>query len=102
MAELVATAEDLSARVAGQLLRRDVAGGTVVLKLKTSDFRLLTRSHRLSHPTQRAGVLLEAARHLLEKEADGRSFRLLGIGVDQLSPAAEADPPDLFGNRGDC
>ena len=101
VAELVATAEDLSARVAGQLLRRDVAGGTVVLKLKTSDFRLLTRSHRLSHPTQRAGVLLEAARHLLEKEADGRSFRLLGIGVDQLSPAAEADPPDLFGNRGD-
>ena len=30
----------------------------VVLKLKTSDFRILTRSRRLTHPTQRADVLL--------------------------------------------
>jgi DNA polymerase-4 len=42
-------------------------------------------------------VLLEAARGLVEKEADGRLFRLAGIGVDGLVPAAEADPPDLFG-----
>ncbi len=35
--------------------------------------------------------------HTSLREADGRSFRLLGVGVDVLAPAKEADPPDLFG-----
>ena len=43
-----------------------------------------------------ADVLMTAARRLIEAEADGRSFRLLGIGVDNLEPASAADPPDLF------
>ena len=73
------------------------AGGTVVLKLKTHDFRIITRNRRLAHPTQRASVLLTAACPLIETEADGRSFRLIGVGVDQLYPANAADPPDLFG-----
>ena len=37
-----------------QLERKRLAGGTVVLKMKTSDFRILTRNRRLAHPTQRA------------------------------------------------
>ncbi len=99
-AELTATAERLCERVAGQLARKGLAGGTVVLKLKTSDFRLLTRNGRLAHPTQRAAVLLQSAASLIEKEADGRTFRLLGVGVSQLGPAAEADPVDLFAGLG--
>jgi DNA polymerase-4 len=68
-----------------------------VLKLKTSDFRILTRNRRLAHPTQRADLLLENAIDLLTREADGRMFRLLGVGAADLRPAAEADPVDLFG-----
>ena len=94
---LCAAAAQLCEKVAVQLERKRLAGGTVVLKLKTSDFRLLTRARRLPHPTQRAAVLLETAEHLIRKEADWRTFRLIGIGVDQLHPAADADPPDLFG-----
>ncbi len=97
--DLADAAKALSERVASHLVRRGIAGRTLVLKLKTADFKLLTRSKRLEFPTQRADVLLEAARPLLEKEADGRSFRLIGIGVDGLEPAAGADPPDLFGQR---
>ena len=94
---LVETARGLCERVAANLARKDLAGGTVVLKLKTSDFKLLTRSRRLEVPTQRATVLLEAALRLVEREADGRRrFRLIGIGADELVPAAAADPPDLF------
>ena len=96
-AALCEIAERLSARVANQLARNGLAGGTVVLKLKTSDFRILTRHRRLTRPTQRADVLMTAAEPLIRKEADGRSFRLIGIGVDQLRPATDADPPDLFG-----
>jgi DNA polymerase-4 len=93
---LCTVARPLCDRVASHLARQGLAGGTVVLKLKTSDFRLLTRSRRLVHPTQRASVLFETAAQLINIETDGRSFRLIGIGVDQLSPGSTADPPDLF------
>ncbi len=95
--ELMQTIEALVPRVSGSLVRKGLAGSAVVIKLKTSGFQIVTRTRRLAHPTQRAQVLLEAARALIEKEADGRLFRLAGIGVDGLVPAAEADPPDLFG-----
>ena len=94
--ELISAARPLAERVAGQLSRKGLAGGTVVLKLKTADFRLLTRNRRLPHATQKAALLVEAAAPLIEKEADGRQFRLIGIGVDHLVPAEEGDPPSLF------
>jgi DNA polymerase-4 len=40
--------------------------------------------------------LWEQGLALLKREADGRPFRLIGIGVSELAPAAESDPPDLF------
>jgi DNA polymerase IV len=95
-AHLIETARDLCQQVARQLERKSLAGSTVVLKLKTSDFRILTRNRRLAHPTQRATVLLENATSLIEKEADGRTFRLIGVGISELGPASEADPADLF------
>jgi DNA polymerase-4 len=95
--ELGATAEGLSERVAKELSRKGLSGGAVVVKLKTSDFKVLTRSRRLAQPTQRASIILEAALALIAREADGRAFRLLGVGIDQLGPASLADPPDLFG-----
>lgn len=86
----------LADRIADRLKRAGVGGQTVVLKLKTSDFQVLTRSHRLTDPTQRADVIISAAIPLLRREADGRAFRLIGIGVTDLCPARDADPPDLF------
>ena len=96
-ANLLAEAKRLSERVAEQLVRNRLAAGTVTVKLKTARFALLTRSRRLAVPTQKAAVLFEAARPLIERETDGRAFRLIGIGADRLVPEAEADPPDLFG-----
>ena len=98
LGDLVEAARPLTDRVAETLVRKGFAGSTLVLKLKTSDFRILSRNRRLAHPSQRAGVLLDAVVPLIEREADGRLFRLIGIGVDGLVPAAEADPPDLFGS----
>jgi len=96
-AELLATLGPLCERVAASLQRKGLAGGTGVIKLKTADFRLLSRNRRLPVPTQRASILLETASALVEREADGRLFRLIGVGVDDLRPETEADPPDLFG-----
>ncbi len=66
-----------------------------VLKLKTSDFRLRTRNRQLADPTRLADRIFQTGLALLEKELDGTRFRLLGIGVSDLSDQARADPPDL-------
>ncbi len=95
--QLVEEAKSLCADVAASLARQELAGLVVVVKLKTSEFKLISRSRRLAHPTQREAQLFEAASALIRREADGRAFRLLGVGADVLAPAREADPPDLFG-----
>ena len=87
--------EHLSARVkvAG------VGGRTVVLKLKTAAFRIRTRSVTLEDPTQLSDVLFRVGRALLAREADGTSFRLLGIGLSNIEPASKCDPLNLLDER---
>jgi DNA polymerase-4 len=82
--------------LARRLERAGKAAAGVTLKLKTSDFQVLSRSRTLADPTQRAEVLYRAALTLLRAEADGTTYRLIGIGTDRLAEAALADPPDLF------
>jgi DNA polymerase IV len=93
---LLEAVRPLCQRVAERLLRAGNAGGTVVLKLKTSDFKLLTRNRQLPNPTQQANVIFQQAADLIEREVDGRYFRLVGVGVSDICLAEEADPPDLF------
>jgi DNA polymerase IV len=93
---LVEAVRPLCVRIADRLQRAGVGGYTVVLKLKTAKFQVLTRNHRLNDPTQRADVIFSVAVSLLRRETDGRAFRLIGVGVTDLRPATLADPPDLF------
>ena len=86
----------LAETVARRLKRSGLSGRTVTLKLKTRDFRLLTRRQRLGDPTQLAERIFEAGTSLLERECDGRRFRLIGIGVLDLADGVEADPPSLL------
>ena len=87
----------LCQRVSAQLKTAGLAAGTATLKLKTSDFRIRTRSRRLADPTQLADTLFRTARHLLAGEADGSTrFRLIGVGADALVDAEDADLPTLF------
>jgi DNA polymerase-4 len=94
---LLQALESLALKVAAKLERADLAGSTVVLKLKSADFRVLTRNHKLCDPTRRAETIVRTARPILEREADGRAFRLIGVGLTDLCAGTEADPPDLFG-----
>ena len=88
-------AEEVSARLKAKAL----CGATVTLKLKTADFRVRTRAHSLGAPTQLAGKIFAVARTLLEREADGTRFRLLGVGVSALTTADAADPADFVDGR---
>jgi DNA polymerase IV len=98
--ELERTLWRLSEKVSGRLKAKELAGTTVTLKLKTADFRLRTRARSLPAPTQLAAKIFAAGRELLEREADGTKFRLLGIGVSALASPADADPADLVDRRG--
>ncbi len=86
----------LCERVAARLKRKDLAGRTVVLKLKTRQFRLLTRSRQLRDPTQLAATIHAAAAELVERAATGERFRLIGVACTDLVPGRLADPPDLL------
>jgi DNA polymerase IV len=66
-----------------------------VLKLKTAAFKIRTRSQSLDAPTQLADCVFRTARQALRREADGTSFRLLGVGLSNICAAAECDPTDL-------
>ena len=90
----------LCERVASRLRHGDVAAATVVLKLKTAQFRIVTHRHRLPAPTQLAEVLYRAAVPMLTAEADGRRFRLIGVGGIDLCDPKDADPTDLLDPEG--
>ena len=83
-------------RVSARAKAKGLAGRTVVLKLKTANFRILTRSASLDAPTQLADRIFRTACAHLKREADGRRFRLLGVGISNLTAAAEADPMSLI------
>ena len=78
-----------------------LTGSTVTLRLKTSDFRILTRARSLESPTQLAGKIFGAARDLLAREINGTRYRLLGVGVSGLADAEDADPADLIDQSGE-
>jgi DNA polymerase-4 len=87
----------LCERVSARLKHASLAAGTVTLKLKTADFRLRTRSRRVTDSTQLADTLFNVVSAMLAAEIDGVSrYRLVGVGADSLSDSCAADPPTLF------
>jgi DNA polymerase-4 len=85
----------LAERVSRRLKAADLAGGSVTLKLKDSEFRLITRTRSGLPPTQLAARLFRPARQLLHSACDGTAFRLIGIGAGDLCAGALADRGDL-------
>jgi DNA polymerase IV len=94
-ADLVPILRALSEKVSARLKKSAIAGRTIVLKLKTQDFKIRTRNRQLGDPTRLADRIFQTGLQLLEKETDGTKYRLLGIGVSDLTGAEKADPPDL-------
>ncbi|TPJ61113.1 DNA polymerase IV [Mesorhizobium sp. B2-6-1] len=97
--ELVSVLRGLSEKVSARLKKSGIAGRTVVLKLKTQDFKIRTRNRQLGDPTRLADRIFSTGVELLRKETDGTKYRLLGIGVSDLSADDKADPPDLVDIR---
>jgi DNA polymerase IV len=72
---------------------------TVVLKLKTSEFKILTRSHTLSSPPTSCEQLTEIALKLRERVdlAPQQRYRLVGVGLSNFRESEQSAPqPALF------
>ncbi|ADY27643.1 DNA polymerase IV (plasmid) [Deinococcus proteolyticus MRP] len=94
----------LARLVQARLERAALAGRTVVLKLKFSDRRSVTRQLTLPAPVWQAADLERAAARLLTPQllAGRPGVRLAGITVSGLRPAGELPlQPALFGPEGD-
>jgi DNA polymerase-4 len=101
LADLEAVLWRQAERVSARAKAQGLGGRTIVLKLKTSDFRLRTRSQSLDAPTQLADRIFRTAQAALKREADGTRFRLLGVGLSNLAPAESADPASLIDVAGE-
>jgi DNA polymerase-4 len=81
----------LAEQVADRAKAKGLSGRTVTLKLKKGDFQLISRRHALSDPTQLTDRIYRAARDLFRPEVAKGPFRLIGVGIADLAPEAEAD-----------
>ncbi len=81
----------LSEKVSSRLKARDLAGRVVTLKLKRADHQLLTRRVSLRQPTQIADTIYRTARTLLDEVSEPGPFRLLGVGLSEITDARLAD-----------
>lgn len=95
--DLMPVLRRLSETTANRAKKAELAGRTITLKLKTAQFKTITRSHTLPDPTQLADRIFREGKIMLEKEIPAqRAYRLIGIGISELADADFADPPDLI------
>ncbi len=81
----------LAEQVADRAKAKGLAGRTVALKLKRGDFQLVSRRHALSDPTQLTDRIYRAAKDLFDHAGTTGPFRLIGVGISDLAPEAQAD-----------
>ena len=81
----------MAEKVADRAKAKGIAGRVVTLKLKTADFKLITRRVSLREPTQMADTLYRTARGLFDQIKEQDPYRLLGVGLSDLTPEGDAD-----------
>lgn len=87
----------LAENVADRAKAKSQAGRVVTLKLKTADFKTLTRRITLPDATQSADRIYRTARSLFDQTGNRGPFRLIGVGISQIVSESEADrAPDLL------
>ena len=77
--------QHIAEEVSRRLIKSEVAGKTITLKIKYSDFTLQTRSKTLPYFINDKDIILETAKDLLYQEKLSNSVRLLGISISNLN-----------------
>ena len=77
--------EHIANELERRLLKSKIAGKTITLKIKYSDFTLQTRSKTLPYFITEKALILETAKELLYQQELHNSVRLLGISLANLN-----------------
>ncbi len=77
--------KNIAEEIERRLKRSDIAGKTITLKIKYSDFTQQTRSKTISYYISSKDLILEIAKELLYQEKMKNSVRLLGISLSNLN-----------------
>ena len=102
LAALETELEFLCQKLSARLKAKQLAGSTVTLKLKRSDHQIISRSRTVTSRIDKAYHLFDIGRELLRPEIKKtNSYRLIGIGVDNLGEPSEARLFDLEGGDDD-
>ncbi|MFD2581576.1 DNA polymerase IV [Pedobacter vanadiisoli] len=87
--------KQISEIVAKRLSKYQLSGKTITLKIKFSDFKIITRSRSFPVPVNQAEVIYTEAVKLLEEAAIGLSrIRLLGITLSRFYDELEIEKPE--------
>jgi DNA polymerase-4 len=90
----------LTNKVAHRMRQNGIAGKTVTLKVKYSDFQQITRSGALTEPSDDGFEIYATICQLLNKtEVGRRPVRLLGISITQLNFSRKQGQLTLFANK---
>jgi DNA polymerase IV len=81
----------MAEKVSSRAKARDLAGRVVLLKLKRANHTLISKRQSLRHPTQIADTIYRTARGLFDAVRDPGPYRLLGVGLSDLTSADVAD-----------
>lgn len=88
---------ELSQRVANRLQAKYLAGTTVSIQLRTSDWQQTTRSKTLLNAIYTAYDIAREAKELAHKFWDGAPLRLVGVSVSHVTDRqARVEQLDLF------
>lgn len=99
LAELETPLNELGEKIWQQMASIEREPCTVFIKLKTSDFRIITRSLTPPHPPQSLEAILAAVRSLTEKVdlQPHTRYRLAGVGLSNFrDPQTVEIQPALF------
>ncbi|MDO6491199.1 MAG: DNA polymerase IV [Cellulophaga sp.] len=84
--------ENIASELERRLKKTKIAGKTITLKIKYSDFTLQTRSKTIPYFIADKDLILEIAKELLYQEKLENSVRLLGISLANLNTPDKKKP----------
>jgi DNA polymerase-4 len=83
--EMIAELDKIAHTVHERLVRHNLKGRTLTLKIKYSDFKQITRNHSFAQPVNDIETIVTKAVQLLEAtELEGKEIRLLGITLSNF------------------
>ncbi len=86
----------LAVRVADRAKAKETTGRVITVKLKTRDFKTVTRQSAQDGPTNLAETIFKEGRALLSLVLAKAPFRLIGVGISDLTDEAGSAAVDLF------